>query len=552
MIHITIDGKSHEVPDGWSVATAVSHAKGIENYRITGNNQRRAPVCHMGVCYECSLYIAGQGNVRGCMIPAAEGMEVRTFPAEKAHPKEPEHAISMEDERIYDVVIIGAGPAGMGAADELAKSEKAVLLLDEQPKAGGQIYRQAFGTGQEPHRLIAATDQHETIDRLFGHAVWSIQSYTASDQLTTDPERRSFFRVFLDNHSPVRAKRILLATGAYDRMYPVKGWTLPGVMSAGGIQLQMKTQGYSVGRSVVLTGSHPFIFIVGKLLSESGIEIKGIAIAQSLKSLFKMSRHTGTMLQNHSKLNELKKAIQTLRTKRVPIWFNAMPAEIHGEEKVSAVTIKKSLAAGPLIHTVPCESVGMCYGFTPVLDLAKQVGCQIERTPHGTRKVVVDEQNETSVQGVFAAGELVEVGGAERSEAEGRFVGRILGESLQKTELQKLGKTMRKWNRFAEVLAEMEREAWDSAAFHTFEENQILCKCEDVAVKDINQTLAHFSLPADLNSIKLQTRCGMGLCQGKYCEESLYRLAAETLGAAPITDTFNGQSPVKAITIRNL
>lgn len=552
MFQITIDGKSHRIPEGWSVATAVSHVRGIGNYQLAEAVRKRAPVCHMGVCYECSLYIAGHGNVRGCMVPAADGMAVTTFSAEAEDLKEPDLGAAGTVEQLYDVVIIGAGPAGMGAADELADSGQNVLLVDEQLKAGGQIYRQAFVGRQPLHPLPAAIERHKAIDRLFGHAVWSIQSYTASDKIAADPDTHAFFRVFLENHPPVRAKKILLATGAYDRMFPVKGWTLPGVMSAGGIQLQLKTQGYAASGSVMLAGSHPFLFIVGKLLADSGVEVKGIVIAQSLKSLLRMSRHAGTMLQHRPKLQELKGAIQSLRAARVPVWFNAMPAEIHGEEQVTALTIGQSKGGGPLLHTISCEAVGMCYGFTPVLDLAKQAGCRIERTAHGTRNVVVDDKNETSVPGIFAAGELTMVGGAERSEAEGRFVGRILSGSPSGAELRELRQSMQKWNRFAEVLAEMEREAWDSAAFHTFEDNQTLCKCENVTVRDINDLLRSSVPPADLNSIKLQTRCGMGLCQGKYCEESLYRLTAGTLGQAPITDTFNGQSPVKAVTIRNL
>ncbi|MFD1031710.1 FAD-dependent oxidoreductase [Metaplanococcus flavidus] len=552
MIHINIDGEKHQVPAGWSVATAVSHVKGIENYRLTEQNHRRAPMCHMGVCYECSLHVSGQGNVRGCMVQATEGMEIRTLHAEALDWKESEREILSENDHIYDVAIIGAGPAGMGAADELAKSEKDVLLIDEQLRAGGQIYKQPFAGRQPPHQLILTVDQLVTIDRLFGHAVWSIQSYTASDQITADPKSRAFFRVFLENHSPIRAKKILLATGAYDRIHPVRGWTLPGVMSAGGIQVQLKTQNYAAGQSVVLTGSHPFILIVGKLLCESGVEVKGIAIAQSLKTLLKMSKHAGTMRHHRAKLNELKNAIQILRKNQVPIWFNAMPTEIAGEEKVRAVTIKQSKAAVPLIRTIPCEVVGMCYGFTPVLDLAKQAGCHIERTAHGTRKVVINEQNETSIQGIFAAGELIRVGGAERSEAEGRLVGRNLGGTDQGIEKQSLKKAMEKWNRFAEVLAEVELEAWRLTDFQTFEENLVLCKCENVTVQDIHNTLMQPSPPTDLNSIKLQTRCGMGLCQGKYCEESLYRVACGTLSEPPLTDTFNGQSPAKAIAIRNL
>lgn len=551
MIHVKIDEKEYHIPQGWSVATAISHVKGVDGYRVTEHDHPRAPMCHMGVCYECSVDVAGKGRVRGCMVQATEGLTINTLPAASTEEIAPLGERATENEQAYDVAIIGAGPAGMGAADELAASGKAVLLLDEQPKAGGQIYRQAYAEQPAPHLIISTIDEHDTIDRLFGHAVWSIHGYTESDQITTDADERAFFRLFLENHPAIRAKTIVLATGAYDRMYPALGWTLPGVMSAGGIQVLLKTQGYAVGQSIVLTGSHPFLLIVAKLLIESGVEVKGIAFAQSLKTLFRMSKHGVTMLSHFSKLKELKTAIRTVQKKNVPIWFGTIPIEITGKDKVESVTMKQVRSSSSRMQPIPCDVVGMCYGFTPVLDLAKQAGCHIERTSHGTRRAIVDENNQTTVQGIYAAGELVAVGGAERSEVEGRLVGQTLMEPSG-VKRASLKKDLMKWDRFAKVLAELEHKAWEIEDLHSFKPAQTLCKCENVTAQDIRQSLDQPSPPTDLNAIKLETRCGMGLCQGKYCEESLYQLATKALRAKPTTDTFNGQSPVKAIVIRDL
>ncbi|WP_027964679.1 FAD-dependent oxidoreductase [Halalkalibacillus halophilus] len=558
-VHITINGEMYEIPAYITVSTAIMYAKGISSYRQTEDEEARAPVCQMGVCFDCTVHIYKKGRVRGCMIDVEEGMHITTSSVMMetgtnvvSEGKAPE---SSEVEASYDVAIIGAGPAGMGVADELSASHQSVILIDEQKQAGGQIYRQPFEKRGEVNPLVSKVEQHESIDHCYGHAVWSIHAYTETDQITSDPEQYAYFRLFMENYQTILARRVVLATGAYDRLIPMKGWTLPGVMSAGGIQVSLKTQMYLPGLSVFLAGSHPFLFVVAKMLVDAGVEVKGIAVAPSYKDLIKLSKHGSVMVKHRSKLHELFGALRTLHKNHVPIWFDTVPQEIIGEGKVEVVKIRPGNKSSNQQKTIACDLVGMCYGFTPVLDLAKQLGCRLERTSHGSRHVVVDSYQQTSVKGVYAVGELTKVGGAERSEADGRLLGGRWSQTEganKKRQLHLKEKEKRKWDRFAGVLTDLELVAWKKDELTTFNDAQIVCRCENISVKDIKETMNKDASPNELNTIKLETRCGMGLCQGKYCEESLYRLTKEILGKAPKDTYFKGQSPVKAITIRNL
>lgn len=568
-IQIRVNGKEVTAYEGESITTAIMNSVGI-GYSETKTGEMRGPVCNMGVCYECSVYVSGLGRIKGCMTKVEEGMDVQTNFKTTLSEITPKEAPQSDDEKvnevvIYDVAVVGAGPAGLGAIEELSGHGLKVAIIDEQQQSGGQIFRQPPEEYEEKgggYDFIKRVEKKQDIQWIRGGSVWSIQPKDRGRKATVLPEDADLFEICVEGRTPFFAKQIILATGAYDRLLPVPGWQNPGVMSAGGIQVFLKAQSLLPGEKTVFAGSHPFLFIVAAKVIECGGEVSGIIFSQKFPNLKEIIQHGMTSLKHTKKISELLSAYQTLRKAKVPILYGNLPVSIqetNGLKKVSAAPIVNEEFDLTKQTTFEGNVVGMCYGFNASSELARQIGC--EMTYNFQRGGMIATHNkfmQSSVKNVFVAGEITGVGGAELSEAEGRLAAlgilKLCFDKNSSTNINSLLKQKEKWQTFANMLHKLTAFPEKNYVLPLLqEENTYLCRCEQVKVKEVINELTENPSIETLNAVKLKTRSGMGLCQGRNCEHTLKALLQAIYpNRTHIHGSFTTRYPVKPVNIGEL
>jgi D-hydroxyproline dehydrogenase subunit alpha len=387
----------------------------------------------------------------------------------------------MSSASAYDTLIVGAGPAGLAAAFRASSEGLRVAVVDDNPNAGGQIWRgeQKKSTSRE------ASEWFERIRRARIEFVYGARVF---QQLAPNVLLAETTRGVIE----LSYANLILATGARERFLPFPGWTLPNVMGAGGLQALVKT-GLSVEKKkVVIAGSGPLLLAVAAYLRERGANVLLIAEQASRSRLARF----GLVLVNE---NAKRRHAIELRRKLKGIRYLAGCEVVtaHGEEKLTNVTLRR----GGKRWRIECDYLGCGFHLVPNLELAELVGCEIENGA-----VRVDEFQQTSVAGVYAAGEATGIGGLELSLVEGEIAG--LAAAGKRDEGTPLFGARAKGREFARVLDRtfaLRDDLRDLPQADT-----LVCRCEDVS-------FARLKTHDAWRSAKLQTRCGMGPCQGRVC-----------------------------------
>jgi NADPH-dependent 2,4-dienoyl-CoA reductase/sulfur reductase-like enzyme len=377
-----------------------------------------------------------------------------------------------------DVLIVGAGPAGLAAAYRAAQGGRRVTVVDDNPAVGGQIWRGKPATHEAQvwfERIRSAGIQLINGARVF--------QQTEAGRLLAETSRGVCELAF---------SSLVLATGARERFLPFPGWTLPNVMGAGGLQALAKTGLPVEGKRIVVAGSGPLLLAVAGYLREHGAAVSYIVEQASSRRLARF----GLGLVKHAR-----KSSQVLGLRRqlkgVRYLSGCWVAAAHGGEMLEVVTLRR----GERSWQVACDYLACGFHLVPNLELAELLGCKIEGGA-----VSVDEFQRTTVSHVYSAGESTGIGGLELSLVEGEIAGLAIAGNEESA--RRLFAAREKQRRFADLL---NRTFALREELKTLVEPQtIVCRCEDVV---FDRLRAHDSWRA----AKLQTRCGMGPCQGRIC-----------------------------------
>lgn len=463
----------------------------------------------------------------------------------------------------YDLVIVGAGPAGLAAAVEASAQGLRTLVIDEQRAAGGQIFRQPPAEFGEPvrspvgypwaARLLADAADAPGVEWWFESTVFGI--------LDTRSTGRDDFEVLVARPEGARrapARRVLIATGAYDMPVAIPGWTLPGVLMAGAAQGLLKSQHMRAAGPVVLAGSHPLMLIVAAQLVRAGAEVTEVVFARGLPSLRELFLAAPAVPGHARLLAELAGCMLTLVRRGVRIRTATVPTAILGDGDVSAVRVARADRAwrvrGPE-RAIPARTVVLGYGFHASTELARHLGCATRwDSVAGGWLVAVDRDFETDVPGVFAAGEPTGVSGAEQSRAEGAAaaaaIAARLGRPVTAARSRAIERDLRKARRFAAVVQRMfapERPGLTALATPA----TTVCRCEAIPRSDIDGFLQANPHADTVDAVKLSCRTGMGPCQGRYCETTVAgAVAAARGGTVPDAGRFAAQLPVKPVSLQ--
>jgi NADPH-dependent 2,4-dienoyl-CoA reductase/sulfur reductase-like enzyme len=558
-VRFTIDGRPAEADAGESLLAALWNA-GRRALRASVGGEPRGPLCGMGTCFECRVTIDGEPHRRSCVESVREGMAVglsasaetqaanwphrarphasqrqdersRGAPGSdaahiavaaaqaaghlpetmagdathglacgvagasacaaaliserSAHPARPPGVASSAEARLStEVVVVGGGPAGIAAAVHAAEAGARTLLVEEQARPGGQVWR---------HRGEPPPAARRWLERLARSGAAVLSGATVVDaagrELVVEHGGRA---------RRVAFGRLVLATGARELFLPFPGWTLPGVVGVGGAQALLKAGARFDGARVVVAGSGPLLLAVAAALRRAGARVVGITEQAPLARL----AFFGVGLWR-----EPRKLVEGLgyaaALAGVPFRAGAWVREAVGREAVGGVLVTD----GRRQRRWDCDVLACGFGLVPSLELPRLLGC--ETTADG---VVVDVSQQTSVPGVYAAGELLGIAGADRALTTGAIAGlaaasRPVPPALARRRLRESGFARRLAGAFAprEELLALARP------------DTIVCRCEDVP-------LGRLGAAASIREAKLHTRAGMGPCQGRVCGSLLSAL----------------------------
>jgi len=380
-------------------------------------------------------------------------------------------------DRNFDVVVVGAGPAGLAAACRAAECGQRVAMLDDNPQPGGQIWR---SVPKEAAAWVRIAERHGV-------------EWMAGARVFDAPEAGSLAVEMFEGECRVGYRKLILATGARERFLPFPGWTLPNVMGAGGLQALAKSGMPLAGKRVIVAGSGPLLLAVARYLKAHDVDVRLIAEQASQAALLRF----GMRLAGYPG-----KLVQALVLRAglagVPYITNCWPVSAQGREKLESVTLRRT---GRRTSTEPCDYLACGFGLIPNVELAVLLGCRLSKVG-----VDVDEHQQTSVAGVYSAGEATGIGGLELSLVEGEIAGYAAGGNVDRAAA--LFGARASYRRFADALEKAF--ALRPELRELPQEGTMVCRCEDVTIERVRAC-------SNWREVKLHTRCGMGPCQGRIC-----------------------------------
>jgi thioredoxin reductase len=449
----------------------------------------------------------------------------------------------------HDVMVLGAGPAGMAAAAEAAGCGLSVALLDEQALPGGQVYRAL------PPEFGPAPPSP---DAERGAALRGALAASGARHLAL---RRAWFAepgfrlhvVGPDGPELHEAPRLILATGAYERIVPAPGWTLPGVVGLAAATVMLKAEGVLPGRRTVVAGVGPLLAAVAVGILKAGGEVAAVVdLARPADWLSRLpalasrpdllARGTGWRAQ--------------LAAARVPVLHGHAVGALHGEAELEAVEV---VPVDPATwrprdgarRRIAADACALGHGLVPDTAITRLLQARhIFRPEAGGWVAETDAELRTSLPGLYVAGDGAGIGGAAAAEERGRIA--ALAAACDAGCLDAASFAARAAvPRAARVRAERFGAAISSmmkprpGLYAAIPPETVVCRCEDVTRATIEEALDAGA--RDVNQAKAWTRCGMGPCQGRMCGETLAELVALRLGDRIAAGQLTGRPPLRPV-----
>ncbi|WP_047302367.1 NAD(P)/FAD-dependent oxidoreductase [Pseudomonas fluorescens] len=380
------------------------------------------------------------------------------------------------------ILIVGSGPAGLAAARAASHSARSIVLIDDNPRPGGQIWRQG------PTPSPAATERFQVVQHPAVRYLGATRVIAAlgPHSLLLEDARQAWQLDF---------EQLILCCGAQELLLPFPGWTLPGVTGAGGLQALLKNGLSLRGKTLVIAGSGPLLLATAATARQAGARLLRVLEQAPATAVL------GFASQLWRWPSKLAQAVQLL----TPAYrCNAHVVEALGDQQLQRVRIRQ----GRHLAELACDYLACGFGLVPNTRLASHLGCRLEQGA-----IVVDPQQRSSLPQVLAAGECTGIGGSELALIEGEIAGCVAsGQSARAATL-----IDRRWH-WQDFAARLQRHfALQPQILQLARPDTLFCRCEDVPY-------AAVAGAADWNSAKLHSRCGMGACQGRVCASAARRL----------------------------
>ena len=546
----TFEGRPIAAYSGESLAAALI-AGGVATFRTTHTSASRGPFCGMGVCGECRVLVNG-APVRACMEPAVAGLAVKIAPAfAPANGAAYSAAGKNWSEITPDVLVVGGGPAGLAAARVAAAAGLDVLVTDERRKPGGQYFKQpaeGFRVDEsavdaqfaEGMRLLRAA-REAGAKILSGATVWGA---FAADAIA----------VLVDGRTQlIRAKRVILATGAYERAVPVPGWTTPGVMTTGAAQTLLRAYQVSPGRRILIAGNGPLNLQVAYELVRAGVEV--VALAETAASPF-LSAPAAVLSMASTAPGLLATGLRQalgLRLRGVPIHYRHALVGVEGGERVTSAAIATIDSTGRVVEGTrrffAVDAVCVNHGFLPQNELARALGCAFRFDARSSSFAAErDAECRSSVSHVFIVGDAGGMRGARVALAQGALAGAAVVADLGRgpVDVAAWKQELRRHERFQHALWQLF--AAPALITQLADPATLICRCEEIDRRTIEERLDQQA--TTFGTVKRTTRLGMGQCQGRYCATLCADLLRQRSRADfSADDFFAPRAPAKPVAI---
>lgn len=456
----------------------------------------------------------------------------------------------MSDAR--QVVIVGAGPAGVRAAQTLVAAGVRPVVIDENARWGGQIYRQPPANGgfvRSKKALYGFEAQkadalHTTMAALLPHIDYR------PDTLAWACEAGRLDTLAAGREISVPFSHLIIASGATDRVLPLPGWTLPGVYTLGAAQVALKAQGCAIGRQVVLAGTGPLLYLVAYQYAKAGARVAAVLdtspFFRQVVAAPRLARIPSTFAKGLYYVGWLK--VHGIRIER-----GVTLVGIHGEQNVESIEWRSS-AYSSTSETIRCDAVGVGFGLKPETQLADLAGCRFRFDALNRCWLPeLDSGGRSSVRGIYLAGDGAGIAGADAAELAGRRAALALLDDLGIRHPRGPGMP---------AAASLERELQRIAVFRAgietafappahcaaqWPDDMTVCRCEEIDAGTLRRCIRDGEAN-EINRLKALTRVGMGRCQGRMCgEAALQLLAHETGRPLEAVGRLRSQPPIKPI-----
>jgi NADPH-dependent 2,4-dienoyl-CoA reductase/sulfur reductase-like enzyme len=440
------------------------------------------------------------------------------------------------------VVVIGAGPAGIRAAEMLVQAGIRPVVIDEGIKAGGQIYRRPpQGFTRSPQQLYGSEARkamalHDAFDRMVAagqvdyHPQSSVLSMASNLLQALTPAGRKDFTY----------DRLILATGAMDRLAPVPGWQAPGVYSLGAAQIALKAQGIALGRRIVLAGSGPLLTLVASQLLKAGADIAAILDTSSFRD--QLTGLPGMLVRPGLVLRGL-----LMRAKLGRLYHAGVKLERIETDERGPVAIRWRDKHGKS-HETACDMVGLGWHLRAETQLASLAGCMFDYDESWSQWLPRTDRMGRAAERLYLAGDGLRILGADGAEVAGRLSATACLQDMGLAHPDP-GPDLRRLQRLERFARAMARGfPWPRDLVRAVPDNTVVCRCEGVTAGQLRESVVYGG--AEANRVKSLARVGMGRCQGRYCQLAGAELIADKAGIK-VCDAgrLREQAPVRPLPI---
>lgn len=440
------------------------------------------------------------------------------------------------------IVIVGAGPAGITAAHTLLHYGVQPCLIDEGLRGGGQIYRrQPQNFKRSPKDLYGfeaakAVAVHNTLDQLVGQIDYRSQT------LVWNAEHNRLDTVRDKQAGQVEFSRLIVASGATDRILPVPGWTLPGVYSLGAAQIALKYQGCAIGQDVVFAGSGPLLYLVAYQYAKAGARVRAVLDSAPFSA---QCRALPALIGQPATLAKGIYYRSWLTAHGIPVHQAAELVRVEGERRVNRLIWRQNGQEKQL----DCDAVAFAHALRSETQLADLLGCDfawnaLNRAWLPSR----DDWGRSSLANVYLAGDGAGIMGADAAQMAGELAALTLladdGHTIDRARITHLQQQLARISRFRQGLetAFPFPEDW---AINTPDET-LICRCEEISAGEIRAVVdnGHW----EINRVKAMCRVGMGRCQGRMCGSAAAEIVAQR-SARPLESVgrLRAQAPIKPL-----
>lgn len=456
-----------------------------------------------------------------------------------------------------DLVVLGAGPAGINAAVAASEQGLSVVLVDQNHGAGGQVFRPVPDqfrrkAGRVPSPELQLGDeqrkklQQSKVKTYFNHTVWGVGSGFRVDAVGPD--------------GPVHwnCRALIAAGGTTERVVPFPGWTLPRVIGLAAATIMLKSQNMLPGKNTLVAGCGPLLAAVGAGIIKGGGTVAAL-VDSSPKSAW--LKATPALLSRPDLMWQGVKWLKQIKASGTPVMSAQAIEKVEQEGDLLRVTIlavdaQRRLIADSSKKTLFVDTIVVGNGLVPGTDITRLLRAQHEYVNElGGWVATTDDYCRTSIANLYAAGDGCGISGAAAAIHHGELAGLTAARDLGRLDQSGFSaladvvqRRLAKAKGFGRAMGALMAMPIQQA--ETISSETIVCRCEDVSRQEIDAAVAGGA--RDMNQVKAWTRCGMGPCQGRTCGDVAASLVALQVGSREAAGYFTGRAPLRPVSLEQL